>query len=694
MSTALSFQVRPRILSILGEQLLRSPGLAVFELVKNAYDADATRCLVKLEHPTEPDKARIVIEDNGCGMDVQTIRQAWMVIATDFRHDQKKRKQKTAKGRTALGEKGLGRLAVHKLGRKLRLVTRKAGCKEIVIEFDWERLETAPDLAHAIVQLTERPKPMLFAGSKTGTRLSITGLKQDDWTRGEVRELHRSVTSLCSPFKGPKDFSVSLELVHNEEWLEGLLEASDVKKLALWHVQGQFGGDSASYTYQFIPPSGVDGLHKRPVTKTGVPLKSSRKSTSTRLDLSNQEIGHVEFEFWLFYLDTAVLRSITNDIKGLKDYLDQNGGVRIYRDGVRVYDFGEPDNDWLELDARRVNTPALKISRNQILGVLRLSADESLGLVEKANREGFMPGQTYSLFKAAVTSVLMDIEADMHVDRKRVRSALGKGSGTNIATRIDELREAVKDSAERETIEPHIQKLEQEVERYTQILMKAAVPGLAFGSMIHNLEKKVDELRAAVRGGAGLPVVRDMVEAVHKSMSPVTILLKNSGIKRTKASWLIRQAMASAEYRFRAHKIICTNGLDDGGVDFVVHGSAQVLVGAITNLISNAIHWLEIGSPPVRRFYIGTSFDLPSGPSIVVADNGAGFGSDAPEDMIEPFFSRRGGMGLGLYLVHEVMTKLFPDGQRGDLVFPAKGDVALPKEFTGAVVALRFPPIT
>lgn len=261
MSTELSFQVRPRILSILGEQLLRSPGLAVFELVKNSYDADATRCLVKLENPTDKERSQIVVEDNGCGMDKNTIRQAWMVIATDFRHGQKQRKERTDRGRMALGEKGLGRLAVHKLGRHLRLVTRREGCKEIVVDFDWERLETAPDLAHATVGLIER-NPKVFVGSETGTQLTITGLKEDDWTRGEVRELHRSVTSLCSPFKGPKDFSVSLELVHDEEWLEGLIDAKDVKKLALWHVQGHFGGDSVTYRYQFTPPAGIDGDRK------------------------------------------------------------------------------------------------------------------------------------------------------------------------------------------------------------------------------------------------------------------------------------------------------------------------------------------------------------------------------------------------------------------------------------------------
>jgi C4-dicarboxylate-specific signal transduction histidine kinase len=84
---------------------------------------------------------------------------------------------------------------------------------------------------------------------------------------------------------------------------------------------------------------------------------------------------------------------------------------------------------------------------------------------------------------------------------------------------------------------------------------------------------------------------------------------------------------------------------------------------------------------------ISTTKDLQGGPAIVVADNGPGFGNDDPEDLIAPFFSRRnGGMGLGLYIVNEVMRV-----NKGRLVFPGPGDLELPDEFNGAVVALQFP---
>src|SRR5690606_36209629 len=86
----LVFRVKPRMLRLLGDQLIRDANLAVFELVKNAYDADATVCTVLIENPNDPDSARLEIEDDGCGMDEHILRNVWMVIATDLREMQRK----------------------------------------------------------------------------------------------------------------------------------------------------------------------------------------------------------------------------------------------------------------------------------------------------------------------------------------------------------------------------------------------------------------------------------------------------------------------------------------------------------------------------------------------------------------------------------------------------------------------------
>jgi len=686
----LTFSVKPRLLRLLGDQLIRDANLAVFELVKNAYDADATVCSVLLEHPDNPSLARIEIEDDGCGMDEDVVRNVWMVIATDFRAEQRNHNTRTpVHGRFPLGEKGLGRLSVHKLGRFIRLITRVKGGDELVIEFDWDRLENATDLNKAFVKLQQR-KPETFPGKQHGTKLEVSKLRET-WARGEVRRLHRAVNSLCSPFKGPSDFEVMLETPGRESWLEGLLGPEDVNHCALYHIRGSFKDALARFDYTFTPPPGMEkklSPRTEPIRDLKLERREGRKSSP--LDLSSHAIGKVEFEFWLFDRDPSVIRAVTDDVKGLKDYLNDNGGIRIYRDGIRVYDFGEPGNDWLNLDLRRVNTPAAKTSNNQILGAIRLDATQSADLREKSNREGFIENQAYRDFINAIISVLTNVEAEKTKDQKRVREAFGKSTGQKVFTRLTELRETLAERGVLAEVEPKLREVENEMEIYRDQLLHAAVPGLTIGVMLHGAEKILDELREAARKGSDTVRIRELVDRLYRAMRPVTNLLKNPSVAKSSAYVLIEEAIFSTELRLKRHHIRLVDGTKRAKSDFNVQGSKQMLVASITNLIDNSIHWLDVKNPSEKLIYISTTTDLEGGPAIVVADNGPGFGNDDPEDLIAPFFSRRnGGMGLGLYIVNEVMRV-----NKAKLLFPADGDIELLDEFDGAVVALQFPQST
>jgi Histidine kinase-, DNA gyrase B-, and HSP90-like ATPase len=249
--------VKPRLLTLLGDQLIRDANLAVFELVKNAYDADATECSVTLEHPDNPSVSRIIVKDDGVGMDKATLRDVWMVIATDFRALQRQHNMRSKKfHRYPLGEKGLGRLSIHKLGKHIRLVTRVKGGAELVLQFDWDRIETAKDLDKAFVVLGTR-EPETFPGKKHGTLFEVSRLRET-WSRGEVRRLHRAVNSLCSPFEGPADFKVVLSVPGKDDWLKGMFTSENANKCALYHVRGSFEGKTASFDYDFTPPPGYE----------------------------------------------------------------------------------------------------------------------------------------------------------------------------------------------------------------------------------------------------------------------------------------------------------------------------------------------------------------------------------------------------------------------------------------------------
>jgi K+-sensing histidine kinase KdpD len=373
-------------------------------------------------------------------------------------------------------------------------------------------------------------------------------------------------------------------------------------------------------------------------------------------------------------------------LRTLKDYLDENGGIRIYRDGIRVYDFGEPGNDWLNLDMRRVNTPTAKTSNNQILGALKLDATLSDGLREKSNREGFIENEAFADFREAVISVLTHVEAEKSKDQKRVREATGKGTGQNVFTKLTELRAALDEKGILPAVETKLKAVERELETYRDQLLHAAVPGLTLGIMLHGAEKILDELRVATRKSNDPERVKMLVDRLYRAMRPVTNLLKNPGTTSTSAFVLIKEAIFSIELRLKRHGITLINGIESGNSDFSLKGSKQMLIASIANLLDNSLHWLEAKNPANKMIFIGTTKELEGGSAIVVGDNGPGFGNDAPEDLIAPFFTRRnGGMGLGLYIVSEVMRV-----NGGKLVFPDNGDIEMPSGIDGAVVALQF----
>ena len=689
-SGGMMFKVSPRIFSLLGDELIRDASLAVFELVKNSYDANAKKCEVTLENIGDKSSARIVVEDDGIGMSEETLRNIWMEIGTSNKDVQRKLGARTAApfNRFPLGEKGLGRLSVHKLGHSISLITRVQGGEELVVTLDWDRLEGLNDMEDALVQI-ERRSPLAFKGEKHGTRIEVTKIRES-WGRGDLRRLHRAVNALCSPYKSPENFKVTLSAPGQEDWLKGLFTAENARQCAQYFVEGSFEGSEGHFAYRFEPPPTTEGQLSSRDESVNFRLarKEGRKSFS--IDLSEFDIGKIDFKFWIFDRDPTILRLVSDDVKGLKDFLDDNGGIRIYRDGIRVYDFGEPGNDWLNLDMRRVNMPTAKTSNNQILGVLRLSADSSSSLREKSNREGFIENSAYKLLQNAVISLLTQVEAEKTKDQKRLRAAIGKGTGQKLFEKLSELREVLDRKGVLAEVEPKLKSIEKELEVYKSQLLHAAVPGLTIGVMLHGAEKILEELREASKIKIlDSDRVRDLVDMLYRAMRPVTNLLKNPGTTTTFAKSLVKEALFSAELRLKRHGIELIDGLQADGLDFKIKGSKQMLIATLTNLIDNSIHWLEVKAPVKKYIYIGTTNSLEGGFAIVVADNGPGFGNDSPEDLMTPFFTRRnGGMGLGLYIAGEVVRI-----NGGKIIFPEDDDVELPGQIDGAVVAIQFPEV-
>jgi signal transduction histidine kinase len=638
----------------------------------------------------DPARGEILVEDSGVGMDAETVSTVWLEPGTDNRIKQKEKGEPSPKyGRIPIGEKGVGRFAAHKLGNRIRLITRSARSPEVVVEIDWENdFKQKRYLEEVEINVVERT-PEHFTGRKTGTRLEITQLREA-WSRGMVRDLARAVNAISSPFRGVVgDFKTKLVLEDHSDWLDGLLDVGDVLKFSIYQAKCLLKGSKLTYEYKFTPFPGMDRVEARKVVQS-LTLGGRKRS----INLDDHNVGPVEIRLYVFDQDAKVLKlGEVNDKKGLKEFLNESGGVRVYRGGIRVYDYGERGNDWLGLGGRRVNVPTKRLSNNLLVGAVSLDIRKSVdlkrnrGLIEKTNREGFVENRDFEAFRDAVAYALQSIEVERNMDKRRIRNAYTDSKLREpVLEDLTELREIVEKKKLTGEVGPYLDRIESDFLAVRDRLLTSATAGLSLSVVIHEVEKGVAELVRAVEGDKATNRVKALAKHLAELIEGYGALVRRSGVGAERASSLISQALFNLELRLKVHKIelVRRSGLRD----FQLKCSRRLIISSIMNLIDNSIWWLDNKwgeAAGKKKILVEQVEDLEGHRGIVVADNGPGF-IDPPEFLVEPFLSRKpDGMGLGLHIASEVMK-----AQGGSLVFPDAGDAGLPKEFDGAVVALSF----
>lgn len=708
------FKPRARLLDILGEQLIRNHKVALFELVKNAYDADSPDVEVVLENLTDPRNARILVRDRGCGMDVDILEGAWLEPAADHKLKAKREKDRTPiYKRLPIGEKGVGRFAVQRLGRKMELVTRMKGKLECVVSVDWESIGDHKYLEDFELEIHER-EPEVFRGDDTGTQITVTKLK-NLWSRGDVRSLYRMVNTLVSPFDSTDPFEVIFHCPGAESLLDGLFSAEDAEQFALFHFDFMIDDDGIDWVYKFTPTSamkaefktlvpreanqprdsGFEFFHREPNESGGRESSTTwgkRPQRSQPVSLQRLGIGTIYGRLMVFDLDKDVKRFF-QDATGLTDFLKEQGGMKVYRDGIRVYDYGEPGNDWLGLDVRRVQIPAKRLSNNIFLGEVHLDTESSMSLQEKTNREGFVENEAFWEFRYAIVCALAILEAERRKDKDHLRERMkheneefpAKDNSPDAA--IHALREKVGKEKLYPKLGKYVEKVEKTYKETKETLLNALGSGMGLTLVFHELERGVKGVTNAFEHGVEGERIRQMLDDLVKLMEGAAFLVRSSKKEEVSASRLVKLALFSMGSRFQVHKIELVNGFEgQGNWDFKFSGSRRMLLAALANVLDNAIYWLsnksDDGDGWKPKVYIGPSNDL-GGEAIIIADNGPGFRGDEPHQLIQPFYTRKvEGMGLGLYYC-DMATK----ANNVQLAFPQRVDLNIPEEYSGAIVA-------
>lgn len=708
--TKAPFRANAHLLKLLGDQLIGDDRLAVFELVKNSYDADATKVEVQLNLNDE--KPNVVVWDHdGHGMSKETILNKWMEIGTESKRNSNWVRSSRF-NRLPLGEKGVGRLAVHKLGKVMQLNTRHEGQPEVKITIDWpELIDKANYIEDTQVVVEELTSPEYFPEESTGTRIVISDLNKTQWTRGDIRRLKRLLTSLTSPFKTASDFEVKLTVPGREREYFDVLDADDVINNALWKYEFEIDENANfSYKYSFLPPSLYSSLkeeHKEGSFESlelFPPTKEERLSRyfENRNDLvlkpsDLKNIGPIKGCFYVFSRDKEILNAI-GAYQSIRQYLDDNTGIRVYRDGIRVFNYGEQNDDWLGLNAMRVNNPSKRIAVNLVIGNIELSLEKSRGLQEKTNREGFDENEDFVRFRFIAFSIMEHFHLQHLNSRKKLQeSKIGNQKKEKLPTqRFDENIQQLKSGLKRHNLGKELggqlDKIEADYKQMRQVTL-SAVTGVNLSVIFHEVERGIVQLNSDIQKNLDYQTLRERSEHLAKLLEGFAPLLKKSGNKKLPAKVLIEGALDFSQHRFAFHNVITSSPISTGEApDFEVNGPSNLLLAAINNIVDNAIHWTGLKKAkkdnenyqPAIQITTLTDF-FKEGPAIVILDNGHGF-ELAPDEAIQPFNTTRpGGMGVGLYYADQVMESI-----GGKIIISNSSELDLPETYCGAAVALVF----
>lgn len=710
------------ILRLLGDELIGSPRLAVFELVKNSYDANALESKVLLD--LDSDNPSILVEDNGFGMSIEDLRDGWLQIGTPSKRGQNRVRTPKPLNRLPLGEKGVGRLAVFRLGNRLELNTRKEGQPEFSLIMDISHIvDESADTESAVedvrVRISPLSSPHYYKGdSSSGTRIKISKLRDDlEWNKREIRSLKRLITSLSSPFQEKEgEFKTVLEVPGREHDLHGLAEdpLQLITEKALWAFSFDLTENgNYQWRYAFKPPSVLRGLTQTRTSwkdlgepekslleyipkdpDTDMPARSPRdKLFVTAEDLD--EIGPISMKMFVFDRRSELLR-MTGESTQVKDYLNNQSGIRVYRDSIRVFNYGEPGDDWLELNIKRVNRPGETLANNAVVGLIELELDKSEGLREKTNREGFFENKEFVLFRWIIQSAIDHFNKLRDVDRKALDNILKKDPVKDSASgrflkASEKIEKVAKDKNLEAEISPALNALKKEYETLQNLVVSSGA-GLNLAIVFHEVEREVDTLVKGLEAGESAETLRNRAKHLASILDGFGNLLRKASRKTMPVSKLIERAIELSQSRFGAHHITVSCPVLQGEEkDFSVSGAMNFYLSTLLNLIDNAIYWtrrkVELDGHGKAAIQIRTMPDWAAeGPAIAVIDNGDGFMISAEQAMQAYESTKPGGMGIGLCFARMAM-----EANGGDLLIPESvGDLEVDTKLNGSAVVMRF----
>jgi signal transduction histidine kinase len=706
------FQPYARLISVLGDQLISDKWIGLIELVKNCYDADAENVKVRFLHfdnPTSGMEPTIEIEDDGDGMDKNTVLSVWMKPATPNKLNKKKSKDEqkryTKKGRVMQGDKGVGRFAIYKLGDHIELFTKTKREDEIKMVFNFSEYanDEFVETNHTDKFLDEiknhwqinNPPEVINNSKKQGTLIRITKVR-NYWKFDDLDKLYKTFFRMIPPvlpgIEIVKDFSIELKW-DDTPYKSKFLTFEEMTGLAPYYFEGSvdenglldatfkvnnrktiplrfnlFDDEGAAADYDIRRLK----FFKERFLK--VVKSNDSKKTETVLD-RKPDVGGFLFFFYGYNLKNA-----SEGLKETEKAFLKETSVYLYRDNVRVYPYGEIGDDWLMISKQRAEDRAGSyFSYNDLIGFIFITQTDNPKLRDAADREGLMSingaKEDFIAMIQAVLKVMKD-RVDIEKKKKELEDAkIISSFGTQFDNAYAELEQKIKASDDSGLLSSAkkffnaTNQLVTKVRDDLRITQELAGTGMAVEkathdtmsllkrlktnteSMVRKVEKNkisADELKEF------LIELEENLEFLYQELQVLQPLFRVAR-KVTKDVSVINVTERVIKY-FRKELEDRIDVRIEGKKDITVRTNTGLILQVMLNLMDNSIYWLSQRSSKSKQIIIKVDSEENR---IIFADSGVGIEEEVKDLVFQEFYSRKSdGRGLGLYIVKELLERI------------------------------------
>lgn len=710
-------KIRPyaRLLTMLGDQLIKNEQVALTELVKNAYDADASFCNVRFINFTEDERntnnSCISVEDDGYGMSYNIITKHFLNPATPIKKIGTELR-KSKKGRICQGEKGIGRFSMLKLGKVITIISKEKENPIIhKVLFDFQKydedflteLEKSKEIflddiiiKYDNVDINSLPKDCSIVQNGHGTIIKVESLK-GNWNEEKIRQLSNDMTRF-TPFEvddddivDNKDFSINI-LVNDQlkDYKNDDLE--NIKNIvfnkALYKVKGEYLQGEKILTFSYVEANKKPQTVNINLSSEGAQDKASldfkgltvyRKELSKYFDCaSTTTCGSFKFQFYIFNF-----KANPSEPYGLsaveKDKI-RNHRVFLYRDDIRVQPYGSVDDDWLQIDRKRAADKAGKMfSNDQLFGQIKITKANNNNLVDKTSREGIIEdNDSFNQLITIVRGLLVYFRTKIYqnyIFTEQKKKEIKNNTQEKVKTKFKELKETLKDDTKAlnvlNEIEKEFDKQEEVYKTRLDTAERLAGVGLSVEAASHDIMLTIDRLKDNIHQtfiDTSSPMFADLTK-IHKNSEMAEgliglVYMKMKDLQQLFVSSKQRPKLTNVIDIVKKIQSIYAKQYDDCGikVEYEVVGSPvkakiidAVLYQVFINLFDNALYWLKYID--VER-KVKIKFDGFT-QSIIFSDNGIGISEDDAPFVFEAFYSGKGdeGRGLGLYIAQKLLNR-------------------------------------